>query len=217
MKTRQLLKILAGFLAALPWYAGHAASISITVTDSKGGVVENAAIYALPLSTGRAPILERTVEIDQVNKEFVPYLSIITPADTVSFPNSDHIRHHVYSFSETKKFEIPLYGGAEIPSIQFENTGVVALGCNVHDWMRAYVLVVDTPYHAITNTAGLATLELQAGEFDIHVWHPELKNESEDYSRKISVAQDPVAAEFTIERKKLWRAWRSSDEFEEGY
>jgi len=217
MKIKPVLTGPLSFLALLATNAVSAASLSIAVTDTTGATVENAAIYALPLATEQAPLVERRVEIDQVDKEFVPYLSVITPADIVSFPNSDHIRHHVYSFSDTKKFEIPLYGSSEMPSIQFDNTGVVALGCNVHDWMRAYVLVVDTPYHAITTAVCLATLQLPAGEFEVHVWHPELKNESEDYSSKISLAQEPVAVEFTIERKKLWRPWRSSDEFEEGY
>ena len=99
----------------------------------------------------RAPADARTAVMDQVNKEFVPHVLPVAVGTEVSFPNHDQIHHHVYSFSRTKTFEIPLYKGEAAPPVRFDQVGAVKLGCNIHDWMSGVILVVPTPYFAMTD------------------------------------------------------------------
>ena len=83
--------------------------------------------------------------VDQIDKEFVPYVKPVRTGSFVQFPNKDHIRHHVYSFSAPSKFELPLYMGTPAQPVLFDKPGVVKLGCNIHDWMIGYVYVTDSP------------------------------------------------------------------------
>nr|WP_282444588.1 methylamine utilization protein [Idiomarina sp. ATCH4] len=111
--------------------------------------------------------------VDQVDKQFTPIVSAIALGTDVVFPNSDNIRHNVYSFSEAKTFELKLYSDKEQPSVNFENEGIVTLGCNIHDQMVAYILVSDNYDIAVTNEQGLTELNLTEGEKleAITVWH----------------------------------------------
>ncbi len=93
----------------------------------------------------------------------------------VSFPNSDDVRHHVYSFSFPNNFELKLYHGEKNEPIGFDHAGVVVLGCNIHDGMLGYLQVVDTPWFAMTEQDGLASVdELPPGDYTLQVWHPDL-------------------------------------------
>ena len=112
--------------------------------------------------------------VEQVDREFVPYVSVIQTGTTVTFPNRDPILHHVYSFSPAKTFEIKLYTGKSPSEIRFEKPGVITLGCNIHDWMIAYILVVGTPHFAKTDAAGNAALrDVPSGPYELRVWHPQ--------------------------------------------
>ena len=72
----------------------------------------------------------------------------------VRFPNRDQISHHVYSFSRTKSFELPLYKGEDAPPVLFDKPGVVKIGCNIHDWMSAIILVLPNTHFATTDDDG---------------------------------------------------------------
>ena len=107
---------------------------------------------------------------------------------TVNFPNKDNIRHHVYSFSPPKKFELPLYTRKPAAPVLFDKAGVVVLGCNIHDWMIAYVYVSESAYFAKTGADGKATLsDLPAGKNTLRAWHPRLEGKEDATERKISV------------------------------
>jgi plastocyanin len=151
-----------------------AASLEAQVRDPSGAPVADAAVYAVPagaVAEGRAG---RTVAIEQVDREFIPYVSVIRAGTTVTFPNRDPILHHVYSFSPAKTFEIKLYTGRSPSEILFDKPGVVTLGCNIHDWMIAYILVVSTPYFGKSDGSGIVRLrELPAGTYEVHAWHPQ--------------------------------------------
>ena len=157
---------------ALP-RAGVAASVEAQVRDAQGKPVADAAVYAMP--TGAAPEARgKLVAIEQVDREFVPYVTVLQSGTTASFPNRDPIQHHVYSFSSPKSFEIKLYSGRSPSEILFDKPGVVTLGCNIHDWMVGYVLVVSTPHFAKTGADGNARLrDLPAGSYELHAWHPQ--------------------------------------------
>lgn len=152
--------------------------------------------------------------IDQIDKEFVNYVTPVKIGTAVLFPNSDNIRHHVYSFSTAKTFEIPLYpqgAGPSVPII-FDKPGAVVLGCNIHDWMKAYVYVVATPYFAVTDKHGTIRIEnLPSGEYNVQVWHPRMKKADKSSKQQVRIAAGAtVTKEFTLKLKKVWRPLRAS-------
>jgi plastocyanin len=103
----------------------------------------------------------------------VPYVKVVRVGSSVSFPNKDNVRHHVYSFSPAKTFELPLYKGTPAEPVQFDKPGVVRIGCNIHDWMIGYIYVVETPYAGKTGKHGVIELEgLPPGRYRVRVWHP---------------------------------------------
>jgi len=208
MQRNRLRNLQLGLLAALCGAAGPAwaGSLDVTVRDANGNVVADAVVYAVDGAGGRASA--PAAEIDQIDKEYVPYVTAVQAGTKVSFPNHDQIRHHVYSFSEAKKFEIPLYKGTPQEPILFDQPGVVSLGCNIHDWMKAYVYVADTPHFAVTDSSGRARLEgLSARDYRVAVWHPRLAKG--DVEKQVSVGAGGQSAEFVIEQKRVWRPRRA--------
>lgn len=134
----------------------------------------DAVVFAEPVDT-TAPPNRATAHalIDQINKEFVPLVTVVRVGTEVSFPNSDNIRHSIYSFSPAKPFAMKLYSGKQAPPITFDKPGVVVLGCEIHDAMAAWVVVVDTPYFAKTSASGTAALKgLAPGDYHVRVWYP---------------------------------------------
>jgi plastocyanin len=144
-----------------------AATVTVTLKDIRGAALEDAVVWAMP-KPGPAPVRTRPAAVEQRDKAFVPTVSIIQTGTLVNFPNRDEIRHHVYSFSPAKIFEIKLYAGTPADPILFDKPGEVALGCNIHDHMYAYIFVVDSPWFAKAGKDGVAKLELPAGEYDLH-------------------------------------------------
>ena len=142
----------------------------------------DAVIFAEPVGVAPpAPATAARATIDQVNKEFVPRVSVVRAASQISFPNSDNIRHSIYSFSPAKTFTTKLYSGREAAPVSFDKTGVVVLGCNIHDKMVAWVVIVDTPWFARSGADGVATLRaLPPGEYRVTATAPSspLKNQA---------------------------------------
>jgi hypothetical protein len=131
---------------------------------------------------------------DQVDKEFVPYVNVILVGTSVTFPNSDNVRHHVYSFSQAKRFELPLYAGTPAKPEVFDTAGVVVIGCNIHDWMAAYIYVSESPYFAKTGADGSAKIgNLPPGEYQVRVWHPRMEG-AEDATRRTAMVVDAKSA-----------------------
>ena len=134
----------------------------------------------------------------QQNIAFSPHVLIVPVGATVKFPNKDKVRHHVYSFSKAAKFEIKLFGQDESRSYTFTSPGAVALGCNIHDWMEAYVLVVNTPYFAKASLQGRARVaNVPAGRYRLRFWHPRQK--TEPASREIEIGSKPLKLEQVID------------------
>jgi plastocyanin len=152
-----------------------AADVEVAVHDLNAQPLMDAVVFAEP-ADGAAPPSSHTVAhalIDQVDKEFVPLVSVVRVGTEVSFPNSDNIRHSIYSFSPAKPFTTKLYSGKQAPPVTFDKAGIVVLGCNIHDTMTAWVIVVDTPYFAKTSASGTAALKgLAPGDYHVSVWYP---------------------------------------------
>jgi plastocyanin len=160
-------------------------SLSASVTTADGEPVANAVVVAVPNDPGAlAGARARAEHMDQVDKEFVPRVKPVFVGSTVSFPNKDTVRHHVYSFSPAKRFELPLYAGEAAAPVLFDKPGVVVLGCNIHDWMIGYIYVSESPWFAKTGSDGRATLpDLPARAYTVRVWHPQMRD-AEDTTRK---------------------------------
>jgi plastocyanin len=157
----------------------HAADLAVTVTDARSTTAQQAVVLARPVHPLTAhPAAAAKARVVQESQAFAPEVTPIAVGTTVEFPNLDRMRHHVYSFSPANTFEIRLYSGEDIPEVTFDKPGVVAIGCNIHDWMQGYLYVTDAPYFAATDASGVATLHgLPAGEYRVSVWHPELASE----------------------------------------
>ena len=190
------------FLVAALFAAGHgaAASIEVMVRDASGKSVSDAVVYAVPVGAAVEPKVARTAAIEQVDREFVPYVSVIQVGTQVEFPNRDPIQHHVYSFSPAKTFEIKLYTGRAPGTILFDKPGVITIGCNIHDWMIGYVLVVPTPFFVKVDAAGDARLrDLRPGTYEVRAWHPLQKGEAPSTMIVLDSANSAGTAGFSID------------------
>lgn len=148
----------------------QAASQQITVLDPSGTPIEQAAVSVVVSGVKAQGAGQTVAEMPQRDRMFKPNVVVIPVGGAVNFPNFDTVRHHVYSFSGTKKFEIKLYAGVPAKPVVFDKPGTATLGCNIHDTMVGYVHVVDTPYHGKTDAAGKVTLELPPGEHALRIW-----------------------------------------------
>lgn len=154
-------------------HSALAAGVTVAVTSQSGAPVADTILVFDPLD-GMPPPAHESASIDQVDKKFVPRVNVLRTGTAVTFPNSDHIRHQVYSFSKPKEFTLKLYAGSPAAPVTFDKPGLVILGCNIHDKMSAFVAVVDSPYFAKTNAAGAASLTMPAGHYQLRVWQPNL-------------------------------------------
>ena len=161
--------VLAGPMSAMP------ATLTVTVTDAAGKPLADA-VALLDPAAGRVPVKPMAdVEISQAKRTFTPRVTLVTTGTRVTFPNFDTVRHHVYSFSPIKTFELKLYAGVPNAPVTFDKPGFAVLGCNIHDTMAAWVVVADTPWSARTAADGLARVEnVPAGAYRLRVWHPGL-------------------------------------------
>lgn len=169
---------LALLLAALvPLAVSAAGDLEVQVTDANGRALPDAVVYVVPDAAAAFPA-PRPGLIDQVNREYVPLVSAVQVGTSVQFPNSDNIRHQVYSFSPARVFSLKLYSGKTADPVLFDKPGLVVLGCNIHDQMIAWLLVVPTPWFATTGATGRITLSsLPAGTYRLYAWHPGLTGE----------------------------------------
>jgi plastocyanin len=167
-----------------------AADLTVDVRSPGGEPVRDAVVTVYPASGagGQAAHFPWALEMAQQNLQFDPFVLVVPVGGDVSFPNRDGVRHHVYSFSPARRFELKLYGKGETPSVKFDKPGVVALGCNIHDSMVAFIDVVDTPFAAKTSASGQAELHgLPAGPVVITVWHPYLRAPANQMTRAIDM------------------------------
>ncbi len=167
-------------LAALAISATHgiAADLTVTVRGDDGALLPDAVVVVHPAGgvPGQPYRFSWPITMTQQNIAFNPYVLIVPVGSTVGFPNKDKVRHHVYSFSPTKKFELKLYGQQEERTVTFEKAGIVPLGCNIHDSMIGFIYVTDSPYSAKTNAAGEAVIRgVPGGAGHISLWHPDMK------------------------------------------
>ena len=175
----------------------NAAPLTVTVVDHDKQPVSNVAVYLQPTDASIAVAPPGTTAVmDQVNTKFVPNLLVVQSGTSVEFPNTDTVAHHVYSFSHPNQFKLPLYKGNAHPPVTFDGGGIVILGCNVHDFMLGYIIVVDTPFFSKTNEQGVASFDIEAGSVDrVSIWSPRFRDKPESLSKSLDVV---AGAETTV-------------------
>ncbi len=180
-----------------------AGALEATVKDDRGTPVADAIVSLTRSGAAAAAPHAATAVMDQQNKEFVPQVLPVPVGAAVTFPNRDNIRHHVYSFSSPKRFELPLYIGTPAAPVVFDKPGVVVLGCNIHDWMVGYVYVVPTPYFGRTAADGRVNLaDVPPGAYEARVWHPRMRGEPEKTGKPTTItAGEPAQLAFVLTLK----------------
>jgi plastocyanin len=178
----------------------YGADITGRVVGENDEGIADAVVFVQTLPPSVTPgAVSQSATLDQIHKEFVPALLPIAVGTQVRFPNHDQIHHHVYSFSRTKSFELPLYKGEEAMPIVFDKPGLVKIGCNIHDWMSAIVFVAPTPYFATTDESGKFVLSnLPTGTYSVACWHKQSQNKVEDTVQQVLVDGTPRAVQFSL-------------------
>lgn len=169
-----LVSMLSVALLATPAAAG---SLTVRVVDSAGRPVSNAVVTLKPVA-GAAPRarVEPAYRVTQQDTKFHPFVSVVPAGATVAFPNFDPFRHHVYSFSAAKRFELKLFARDQTRSVTFDKPGIAAIGCNIHDSMSAYIFISDSVWTTLSPANGTVRFgNTPGGSFVLQVWHPFLR------------------------------------------
>ena len=170
----------------------RAAGVQVQVQDERGKPLSDAVVF---LESREAKLLTKPLqgaEIAQLARQFVPNVLVVPTGTAVSFPNRDTVRHHVYSFSPAKKFELKLFAGTPANPIVFDKAGIAVLGCNIHDNMTAWVLVVDTPFYGSTDGLGVVSMaQVPSGSYNLRVWHSRLPVGAPATEQNLTVGNTP--------------------------
>lgn len=194
--------------------AAKAGDLAVSVKDADGDPLEHAVVQLTPQFELSAPTAKMaSTEMRQQNTLFDPFVLPIRVGTSVSFPNLDEARHHVYSFSRAKPFELRLYGKDESNSITFDNTGVVALGCNIHDNMLAYIFVTEAPIYLTTGPDGTAVFNgLENGSYDVSIWHPGQRNRDNSETWSVDISDGRITRDVTVDLRRVWGQQRQPAE-----
>lgn len=187
--------------------AARAEQVQITAVDSAGHPLADVVLALYP-AAGLPAGLSAPADavIAQQGMQFQPYLSVIRVRTRVSFPNRDNMEHRLKSFSATKEFEFTIYSSGSPPPVLFDKPRPVSLYCLLHDWMRGFIYVVDTPYYGATDSSGSATItDLPAGKYEVRAWHPIMSSYLPPLVAQVtlgSTGSDPIRFSFPFQPKK---------------
>lgn len=194
--------------------ATDAGQVHIHFTDDTGKPVADAVAALIPIPTLNYNTQPSAI-MDQRNNMFVPHVLAVRVNTLVHFPNSDDVRHHVYSFSPAKKFELRLYNGMIAKPVLFDQAGKVVLGCNIHDSMVGYIYVVNSDYFAVADNNGTISMDkIPTGDYQLEIYHPKL---SSDYPvEKIRIVdQQVINKKITLSGLSAPDTNKAADEFSE--
>ena len=164
-------------------------ALTVTVLDNKGKALSDIVVYAEPLDQQPMQKTDKKLVISQAKKSFTPYISVAQKGNKLAFSNKDDITHHIYSANAKRKFAFLIRPGESIDQPSLETTNEIVMGCNVHDWMSGYLLVVNTPYFDKTASNGNSTLNITGnGRYKIIAWHPQLNEKNNRIEQQINIA-----------------------------
>jgi plastocyanin len=190
-----ILRACIGLALMLGASAAEAGTVVLTVRDVAGAPVAGAVVALNNLAQGAGQAAARAaakpVVLDQIDEEFVPDVLVVPTGGQVVFKNSDQTRHHIYSFRQPKRFELQLAPGEISAPVTFDQSGVVALGCNIHDHMRAWLYVTEARFVARTGPDGVATFtDVPSGAWEAKTWHPRVPPGAPEPSQAIRLDAD---------------------------
>ena len=166
-----------GLLGLLSVFTLSAEAVQFEVIDSENNPVKDVVVIIEDYKNTGGDNNVTKAEMSQTDRQFSPHVLAVPKNTPVTFPNYDNIAHHVYSFSDAKAFEKKLYKGVEEAPVLFDKTGIVEIGCNVHDWMLAYIYVTDAIHFGVTNESGKVTINLpKNGDHKVKLWHPRMED-----------------------------------------
>ncbi|MBO6227633.1 methylamine utilization protein [Shewanella baltica] len=179
-----------------------AAELNIKLVDLQQQAIADTVVELIPAVMPDKAMPVGHYEMSQKNRTFIPFVLAVPKGAKVDFPNLDRTRHHVYSFSEAKPFELKLYVGQAEAPILFDKPGLVALGCNIHDYMQAFIYVADSPIVAVTDEKGeIQFKDLAAGQYKVKLWHPWQKAASEPTELMLTTGANQLSLSLDIERQ----------------
>ena len=169
-----------------------AANIRVNVVDINDKPIQDIIVYLVPLDSQILDVTNQLpVVIYQADKAFTPYASVIQKGSSLSFNNKDDITHHIYSVASKNHFSFRIKSGKTIDIEPLTEPGKVIMGCNIHDWMSGYLLVVDTPLFSKTKRNGETNIEVPAlGRYKLIIWHPEISDVNQSVTKDITVTED---------------------------
>ncbi|MBQ4850588.1 methylamine utilization protein [Pseudoalteromonas sp. MMG013] len=195
------------FIGLLCWLGFSCQALELTVKDTQGQPLVGAAVWLEGKQWSVNDIsLSQQYNMGQKDRNFTPHALIVPQGAKVDFPNFDSILHHVYSFSEPKAFELKLYRDKPQAPITFSQTGVVELGCNIHDWMLGYILVVNSGVFGLTDINGkvnLPVMENQLGTTTLQVWHERYENLDKPESKQLNIVQTNQKIQYQLQQPLL--------------
>jgi plastocyanin len=193
---RHALRVALLWALALPALG----AVDVAVRDGEDRPLAGAVVFLQSSAAEAALKALPEQEIGQQDKAFIPDQLVVTVGTAVNFPNRDTVRHHVYSFSPPKRFELKLYTGTPSEPVLFDQPGVVVLGCNIHDHMVAWVIVVDTPWYGVTDAQGRVSLpDVPPGEYALRAWHRALPPGSETPTMALDVSGTGAATNIRLD------------------
>lgn len=167
-----------------------AAELDVTVLDRYGQAVPNVAVYIESDPGASLPAPTRIAVMDLVDTQFVPHLLVVQTGARVQFPNSDLVAHHVYSFSRPNNFVLPMFKGNMRPEVEFDDAGVVTIGCNLHDHMVGYIFVVNSPAFGTTGRNGTARLIADNPDgLSVSIWSPRIRLDEENLTQSVKAGR----------------------------
>jgi plastocyanin len=176
-----------------------AGQVTVEVRDEGGAPVEGAVVVLEGGPAGTVPVPAAQLVMDQVDEQFSPQIMVVPRGSGVVFKNSDTTRHHIYSFRPPKRFELQLAPGEISPPVTFEEAGIVALGCNIHDHMRAHLYVTAAPFVARTGKDGVAVLTgVPAAAWTLKAWHPRLPAGTPETEQAVTSGPDRTAVRVAL-------------------
>lgn len=193
---KSLVSLLGGVLLCAQV---QAAQVTVNVSADNSQPLANMVVYLTPVAGIQdLPINLEQVIVGQQDKKFSPYVTVLQKGQQITFENADDITHHIYSVSGQNSFDFKIQAGQSLQSSPMESAEEVAMGCNIHDWMSGYVLVVDTPYFSTTDKNGQAVVNIsKAGQYVLSVWHPQLDEPN-------NVMEQRIVIEFDKEQSLAW-------------
>jgi plastocyanin len=189
MRRRSILLAVLSSVTAFAFADARCAELTVSITDVRGRPVADAVVIATLKDAAAPPAAAGTTAVmDQLNKAFVPAVLVVRRGTSVVFPNSDSIAHQVYSFSPAKRFELGLYRGHPHPPVLLEQSGLIVLGCNIHDGMVGYIYVTDSPHFGKSDARGVwQATALPLGSYEVSIWSPRLPRAANAAKRQVTL------------------------------